>query len=48
VAASEAWEEARRINRLDPFFMAGPEFEAFVEGQVEDFQALSREIGLIR
>jgi putative tricarboxylic transport membrane protein len=47
VEASEAWEEARRINRLQPFFMVGPEFEAFVMSQVADFRAMSREIGLI-
>lgn len=48
VGGSEAWDEARRANRLQPFFMVGPEFEAFVRSQVADFRAMSREIGLIR
>jgi putative tricarboxylic transport membrane protein len=47
VGRSDAWERARVTNRLQPFFMAGPEFAAFVENQVEDFRAMSREIGLI-
>ena len=48
VGESEAWEEARRVNRLQPFFMVGRDFEAFVMNQVSDFRAMSREIGLIR
>lgn len=47
VAASDDWAEARRRNRLQPFFMVGPEFSDFVHAQVEDFRAMSREIGLI-
>jgi putative tricarboxylic transport membrane protein len=42
------WERARAVNRLEPFFMAGPSFEEFVYGQVESFRRISREIGLIR
>lgn len=48
VGRSEAWAEARRTNRLQPFFMVGDEFSDFVHAQVRDFQAMSREIGLIR
>ena len=48
LGASEAWERARLLNRLEPFFLVGPEFERFVRRQVEDFRAMSREIGLIR
>jgi putative tricarboxylic transport membrane protein len=48
VAASAEWEEARRLYRLQPFTMLGEEFSAFVDGQVEDFRTMSREIGLIR
>lgn len=48
VGTSPAWREARRVNRLQPFFMVGPEFEAFVRGQVGEFEEMSREIGLIR
>jgi putative tricarboxylic transport membrane protein len=47
VGRSSAWETARVRNRLQPFFMVGPEFAAFVEDQVEDFRTMSREIGLI-
>ncbi len=47
VGRSSAWEQARDTNRLQPFFMVGPEFAAFVQEQVEDFRGMSREIGLI-
>jgi putative tricarboxylic transport membrane protein len=46
--ASPEWDEARKRNRLNPFFMVGDEFSAFVKQQVEDFREMSREIGLIR
>ncbi len=48
VAESDAWVHARRVNRLRPFFRAGPEFEAFVHEQVAEFRALAIEIGLIK
>ncbi len=44
---SEVWAEIRRRHRLAPFFLAGPEFERFVERQVEAFRDMSREIGLV-
>lgn len=47
VGRSDAWVEARRRNRLQPFFLVGEEFSDFVHEQVRDFQAMSREIGLI-
>ncbi|MDX1646117.1 MAG: tripartite tricarboxylate transporter substrate-binding protein [Longimicrobiales bacterium] len=47
VGRSEAWAEARRVNRLQPFFLVGEEFSDFVHGQVDDFRLMSREIGLI-
>ncbi len=47
VGASPEWETARRANRLEPFFMVGSEFDAFVKRQVQDFRDMSREIGLI-
>ncbi len=47
VGQSNAWEEARAVNRLQPFLLVGDEFATFVRAQVEDFQELSREIGLI-
>jgi len=48
LGSSPAWERARVANRLDPFFLVGPDFEAFVNAQVDDFRDMSREIGLIR
>lgn len=48
VAASPDWQRARRQARLQPFFLAGPDFEAFVLEQVASFRGLAREIGLIR
>jgi putative tricarboxylic transport membrane protein len=48
VGESSEWEEARVLNRLQPFFLVGDEFSVFVKEQVEDFRAMSREIGLIR
>lgn len=47
VGTSPAWEAAREENRLQPFFMVGAEFEAFVYDQVRDFREMSREIGLL-
>jgi putative tricarboxylic transport membrane protein len=47
VGRSSAWERARVVNRLQPFFMVGPDFAAFVAAQVEEFRAMSRELGLI-
>jgi len=47
VGESPEWERARRLNRLEPFYLVGPEFSAFVRDQVEDFRRMSREIGLI-
>ena len=46
VGRSDAWRTARETYRLQPFFMVGPEFEDFVMDQVEDFRAMSSEIGL--
>lgn len=48
VGRSAEWEEARRVNRLQPFFLTGEEFSTFVEQQVSDFRAMSRDIGLIQ
>ncbi|HSG07643.1 MAG TPA: tripartite tricarboxylate transporter substrate-binding protein [Longimicrobiales bacterium] len=48
LAASPEWEEARKVNRFEPFVMVGPEFDAFVKNQVNEFREMSREIGLIR
>jgi putative tricarboxylic transport membrane protein len=48
LAASPEWQAARQANRLQPFSMAGAEFEAFVLQQIEEFRAMSRELGLLR
>ena len=48
LVASPEWEAARKANRLERFSMTGPEFDAFVTRQVEDFRSMSREIGLVR
>ena len=47
VGESDAWSKARELNRLQPFYLVGDEFSSFVAEQVEDFRAMSREIGLI-
>lgn len=47
VGSSPEWAEARRVHRLQPFFMVGADFSTFVAEQVADFRAMSREIGLI-
>lgn len=47
VGASEAWEQERRRSRLEPFYLVGDEFAAFVQEQVVDFRRVSREIGLL-
>lgn len=47
VGRSAEWEEARRANRLQPFFLTGVDFSDFVQRQVTDFRDMSREIGLI-
>ena len=48
VGESDEWEEARAMNRLEPFFLVGDEFADFVRSQVLDFRQMSREIGLMR
>lgn len=47
VGTSDAWAEARRQYRLEPFFVVGEEFEALVRRQVAEFRQMSRDIGLI-
>jgi putative tricarboxylic transport membrane protein len=47
VGASSEWDSARRANRLQPFFLVGEDFSAFVHRQVADFREMSRQIGLI-
>lgn len=47
VAETDEWARARAQARLQPYFLAGPSFEAFVMQQVDAFRGLAREIGLI-
>ena len=48
LAASDHWADVRAQYRLEPYFMAGPEFAEFVRGQVETFRSLAERIGLVR
>jgi len=48
VGLSQEWEEARRTAGMNPYFLVGETFEAFVNVQVGEFEAMSREIGLIK
>lgn len=48
VGESDAWSDARRTHRLQPFFLVGEEFSDFVFRQITDFRDMSREIGLIQ
>lgn len=48
VAGSEPWRQARAAAGLARFYRAGPDFEALVRDQVEEYTVLSRELGLIR
>jgi putative tricarboxylic transport membrane protein len=48
VERSEVWGRVRQASGLDPLFVAGPDFEAFVREQVTEYREMSREIGLIR
>lgn len=47
VGRSERWAEERARYRLRPFHRVGADFEAFVQAQVEEFRALSQELGLL-
>ncbi len=48
LASSEEWSAVRARYRLEPFFMAGPEFADFVRTQVATFRFLADRIGLAR
>ena len=47
VGQSAAWGKVCAVNRLQPFYSVGPEFEALVNKQVLAFRDLSRGLGLI-
>ncbi|WP_148255101.1 Bug family tripartite tricarboxylate transporter substrate binding protein [Aidingimonas lacisalsi] len=44
---SEEWQEVMTQNGLMPFQMSGSEFDEFVKNQIDDIEALSKDIGLI-
>jgi putative tricarboxylic transport membrane protein len=46
-AQSDAWARERSRSRLEPYFMAGPEFEVFVAEQVRELRQLSQRMGLL-
>jgi len=46
--ASDTWKTVMTDNGLMPFGLSGPELTEFVDKQVAEIQALSREIGLIK
>jgi len=48
VERSPEWARVREQNSLGQFFMAGAEFQVFIDRQVNQFRNLSRELGLIR
>ncbi len=45
---SPRWKQVMASSGLLPFWKSGPEFQTFVDQQVADLEALSREIGLIQ
>jgi putative tricarboxylic transport membrane protein len=47
VAQSSSWDTERARSRLAPWFMIGPDFEAFVGEQIREFRGLSRQMGLL-
>ncbi|WP_299432836.1 tripartite tricarboxylate transporter substrate-binding protein [uncultured Meiothermus sp.] len=48
VERSPEWTRVREQNSLGQFFMAGAEFQVFIDRQVAQFRNLSRELGIIR
>lgn len=44
--ASKEWAEMRKQNGVAPFYKSGADFKAFVDEQVEEIRALSKELGL--
>ncbi|UWQ21131.1 tripartite tricarboxylate transporter substrate binding protein [Jannaschia sp. W003] len=48
VADSEEWQAAMEANGLAPFTVVGDDFQAFIDENIADTEALSREIGIIQ
>lgn len=45
---SKEWKETMATNGLAPLDKRGADFQAFVKGSVDEIQAISREIGIIK
>lgn len=45
---SAEWKKIMKDNGLMPFFKVGPDFDKFVNNQVSDIRALSKELGIIK
>ncbi|MFN4159097.1 MAG: Bug family tripartite tricarboxylate transporter substrate binding protein [Gemmobacter sp.] len=48
VAESEQWKTVMAENGLAPYTLIGDEFEAWVNGNIDEIAAISREIGIIQ
>ncbi len=48
VAESEAWAEAMAANGLAPFTKVGGDFQAYVDGVIDEIRELSKAIGVIQ
>ena len=48
VAESDEWQAAMEANGLAPFTLLGDDFQAFIDKNIADTEALSREIGVIQ
>ncbi|MGF1628149.1 MAG: Bug family tripartite tricarboxylate transporter substrate binding protein [Kiloniellaceae bacterium] len=46
--ASDAWQKIMADNGVMPFGLSGPELQIFVDEQIAEIQAISRDIGLIK
>ncbi|HSR71233.1 MAG TPA: hypothetical protein VLL72_02525, partial [Kiloniellales bacterium] len=44
---SEEWQKAMKANGLAPFWNGGPEFDTFVNDQIDRIEVLSKEVGLL-
>ena len=45
---SDEWQQIMADSGLMPFHQSGQEFQGFVDAQIADINALSKEIGLIK
>ncbi|MCE2030139.1 Bug family tripartite tricarboxylate transporter substrate binding protein [Sessilibacter corallicola] len=48
IYVSEQWQAVMRQSGLMPFHKTGAEFKTFVDQQVQDIRAISKDVGLIR